>query len=224
MDAMDSPSNSWDIAIPRMSDEGLLLAEMSHRVRNEVGASIAAMRLSLKRKRASGREAMVRSAIGRLEGFGELLGLMSVPPNCAVNLAPALQRMCECLLQGRSGVNGTVISVDASAVWMTSESAQRVLMIAHELLHNAIRHALDGRNGMLAIVLRANPQEVRLAVIDDGPGIRRGSGNGGSGMGSPITSELVRRAGGQIECRTSADGTKVRVCLPGTAVVTPAEF
>ena len=93
-------------------------------------------------------------------------------------------------------------------------------MVAHELIHNALRHAMEGRSGMLAVVLRGSAQEVRLAVIDDGPGIRRGSGNGGSGMGSPIVAELVRRGGGTIECRSGADGTKVRVKMPGTPVVT----
>lgn len=223
MSGSEMPATTWEMAIPKMSDDGLLLAELSHRVRNEVCASIAAMRLSLSRKGMLGRECMVRAAIGRLEGFGEVLGLMTVAPGEIVRLGPALVRMCEGLKQGRAGLEQALISVDATEVRLTGEAARRIMMVAHELVHNALRHAMDGRNGLLAVVLRGDSKEVRLAVIDDGPGIRRGSGNGGSGMGSPIVSELVRRAGGSIDCRSGRNGTRVRVRLPGTAVITASE-
>lgn len=223
MSTFQMPPTTWEAAMPRMSDEGLLLAELSHRVRNEVCASIGAMRLSLSRTGTRGREAMVRAAIGRLEAFGEVLGIMSVAPGKTVSLRPALERMCEGLKQGRAGLEQTLVSVDAVDVRVTGDAAQRIMMIAHELVHNAMRHALDGRRGLLAVVLRGNSREVRLAVIDDGPGIRRGSGNGGSGMGSPIVSELVRRCGGSIDCRSSSEGTRVRVSLPGTSVITAFE-
>lgn len=220
MSTPDTKPTTWQAAMPQLSDDGLLLAELSHRVRNEVCASIAAMRLSLSRRGTLGREGMVRAAIGRLEGFGEVLGVMAAAPGATVSLRPALERMCEGLVQGRAGIQRTMVSVDATDVRVCGDAAQRIMMVAHELVHNALRHAMDGRRGMLAVVLRGSAQEVRLAVIDDGPGIRRGSGNGGSGMGSPIVAELVRRGGGTIECRSGADGTKVRVRMPGTPVVT----
>lgn len=220
MSTSDTNPTSWDAAIPRMSDDALLSAELSHRVRNEVCASIAAMRLSLSRSGSNGREDMVRAAIGRLEGFGEVLGIMSVPSGETIRLRPALERMCQGLMQGRSGLEQTMTSVDATDVRVTGDVGQRILMVAHELVHNAMRHALDGRRGMLMIVLRSNAREVRLAVIDDGPGFRRGTGNGGSGMGSPIVAELVRRGGGTIECRSGANGTKVRIRMPVAPVIT----
>lgn len=213
------PASSWGSAVSQLSDEGLLLAELSHRVRNEVCASVAAMRLSLSRKGPQGREAMVQAAIGRLEAFGQVLTVMTVAPDDTVNLGPALERMCEGLKQGRAGLEKTMISVDAVDVRLRGEAAQPIMMIAHELVHNAMRHALDGRHGMLAIVLRGSDQDVRLAVIDDGPGIRRGSGGGGLGMGSPIVEELVRRSGGSIDCRSSDRGTRVRVRMPRTQVI-----
>ena len=220
MSTPETDATSWQAAIPRLSDDGLLLAELSHRVRNEVCASIAAMRLSLSRKGTVGRESMARAAIGRLEGFGEVLGVMSVAPGGSVSLRPALERMCEGLVQGRAGLEGTMISVDATDVRVSGDAAQRIMMVAHELVHNALRHAMDGRRGLLAVVLRGSAREVRLAVIDDGPGIQRDSGSSGSGMGAPIVAEIVRRCGGTIECRSGADGTKVRVRMPGTPVVT----
>jgi two-component sensor histidine kinase len=220
MQTSEMPATTWEAAMPRMSDEGLLLAELSHRVRNEVCASIGAMRLSLSRSGARHVLAPERAAIGRLEAFGELLGVMSVPPGGTVHLRPALERMCESLKQGRTGLEQTLISVDATDLCVAGDAAQRIMMIAHELVHNAMRHALEGRRGLLAVVLRGSTRDVRLAVIDDGPGIRRGSGNGGSGMGSPIVAELVRRGGGSIDCRSGVDGTRVRVRLPGTPVIT----
>jgi two-component sensor histidine kinase len=219
MSTSDMLAATWHAAMPKMSDEALLFAELSHRVRNEVCASIAAMRISLSRKGRPSREDLVSAAIARLEGFGEVLGVMAVAPGATVNLRPALERMCQGLKQGRAGLEHTLISVDATNVRVTGEAAQRIMMIAHELVHNAMRHALDGRRGMLAVILRGDTQEVSLAVVDDGTEIRRGSGNGGSGMGSPIVIELVRRGGGTIDCRSGEQGTRVRVRLPGTSII-----
>lgn len=175
MQDSDVPTTGWTRAIPRMSEEALLLAELSHRVRNEVSASIAAMWLSLSRNAPAGRDDMVRAAIGRLEGFGELLGVMTVSPGDAVDLGPLLERMCQGLARGRVGLDRTAISVDAGEVVVAGAVAQRILMIAHELIHNAMRHALEGRRGLLAIVLRADSRSIRLAVVDDGPGVDRSS-------------------------------------------------
>lgn len=217
-DVGQMPEN-WNAAIPAMSTDGLLLAELSHRVRNEVCASIGAMRLSRSRRGVAGREEMVDAAIARLEAFGEVLGVMSVPPGKAFRLKEPLERMCDGLRQGRAGLERAMVTVDAADVLVTGEAGQRIMMIAHELVHNAMRHAMDGRRGLLAVVLRGNSREVRLAVVDDGPGIRRGSGNGGSGMGSIIVEELVRRGGGSIDCSTGEAGTRVRVRMPGTSVI-----
>lgn len=222
MQGLDKSAGGWAVAMPHMSDEGLLLAELSHRVRNEVCASVAAMQLSLSRRNASGREDMVRAAISRLEGFGEVLGVMAVAPGETVNLKPVLIRMCEGMQRGRSGLADALITVDASDVRVSGDAAARIMMVAHELVHNAMRHALDGRRGMLAVVLRGHSNEVRLAIIDDGPGIRRGAASGGTGMGSPFVEELVRRGGGSISSRSSARGTHVRVRMMGTPVVNAA--
>ena len=224
MEISGGSASGWERDVPSMTDDGLLLAELSHRVRNEVSSALAAMHIALSRRTSKGRDDMVRAAVGRLEGFGEILKLLTTSSDECVNLKDALQAMCDGLGGSRPGLEQTMITVDASRVLVDPGVAQRLLMIAHELVHNAMRHALDGRRGMLAVVLRSSSREIRLAVVDDGPGIRDGSGNRGSGMGGPIVAELVRRSGGQIDCRTGVDGTRVRVRMPMAPVITVTDF
>jgi two-component sensor histidine kinase len=116
-----------------------------------------------------------------------------------------------------------MVSLDMAETIVDGDTARRVMMIAAELVQNAICHALENRRGTLGIVLRHDDREVRLAVIDDGPGIRAGAETRGSGMGRHIVAELVRRGGGELKCESGPRGTSIRVSMPRAVVARTAE-
>lgn len=220
MDVHEVPEDGWRLALPGMSDEALLQAELSHRVRDEVAAALASMHLALARGTTRGREDMVRSAIKRMEGFGAVLDAFAMPPDAPVDMGHALAAMCDGLLKGRPSLEGSMFTIDANCVLVEADMAQRILIVAHELVHDAIGR-IDSVRGMIAVVFRGRERDISLAVIDDvrrprGPSRRRGARK-------PICEELVRRAGGRISRRSGDDGTRVRVWLPGTSVV-PVPF
>jgi len=92
--------------------------------------------------------------------------------------------------------------------------AHRVLLIAGELLHNAIRHALVDRGGDMIVDITCDQNAVFLTVSDDGPGLRSSGSTAGSRLGSGIVSELVRMGDGCLACDSDSRGTTFRVTLP----------
>ena len=94
------------------------------------------------------------------------------------------------------------------------------------LLDNAVRHA--GRE--VTVGVHVWPGSVELSISDDGHGIpasdrervfdrftrldeARDRDSGGSGLGLPITRELLRRAGGSIRLEDAAPGVRAVVSL-----------
>lgn len=211
---VEAPVGGWDSMLPTVSEDRLLLLESVHRTNNEVAAALAALGMIRPARGSRLRWRLLAAAIERLEGFAEVNRVLALPVGVPVALSVELERLCAGLGAARREVARSGISLDLGEIVVDGATARRVLLIAAELVHNAIRHALEGRKGSLSVVLRRDARDVMLGVVDDGPGMEGSSGTSGSGMGGPIVAELVRRADGVIECRSGPDGTRFHVALP----------
>ena len=214
---VETPVGGWDTMLAGVSEDRLLLIESAHRVNNEVAAAIAALRMVRPARGSKARWRLVGSCLERLEGFAAVNRVLALPTTSPVRLSQEMVRLCVGLGAARRGIGASRIETDVGDVVIDGASARRVLLVAAELVQNAIRHALEGRDGCLRVVLRLDARDVVLGVKDDGPGMSATSATRGGGMGSPLVAELVRRAGGVMECRTGREGTTFQVAIPHAA-------
>jgi signal transduction histidine kinase len=146
---------------------------------------------------------------------------------------------------GATGVRGTVDVNDAvaRAVERWSEvAAQRDSSLRAEgrgaaaygdagdidhMLDNMIDNALKYAPGPVVVEVIATGDRVKLAVVDQGPGMAAGDADrvterfyrgqgvapGGSGLGLAIVKELVERHAGTVTVESGAEGTRVEVTL-----------
>lgn len=211
---VETPVGGWGGELKGASEDRLLLLEMAHRVANELAAALAALRLIRPVGGSKVRWRLLAGAIERLEGFASVNRVLAIPDGCLVPLSRELEGLCEALGAARPGGSRSRICLDVGDVVVPGAVARRVLLVAAELVLNAVRHAMEGRAGLLSLVLRADERDVMLAVIDDGPGIDPSEAPRGSGIGSHLVAELVRRAGGVMECRSGPEGTRFHVAIP----------
>lgn len=200
----------------RESDDRLLMREFAHRVGNDFAAAIAAMRLTQAGAGPAARAGLVEGAIGRLECAGAVLGLLAAPVRREEDVGALVDGVCRGVGDWRPAAGGE-IRLDLPRLRVDGELARRVALVAAELVSNAVRHALDGRRGVLTVTLRRTRRGLRLSVVDDGPGIRDGAPASGTGWGRGIVAELVDRGGGSMAVDTGAHGTAVTVVLPMAA-------
>lgn len=205
---------TWDRAVPGFSDDRLMLVETEHRVSNEVSAALAALHLVRSAKGSKARWRLLDEAIGRLEGFGAAHRLLSTKPSRVVDLGQDLETLCTALVRSRSCSDTSMMRLDLPSIEIDGPTARRLLVIAAELVTNALRYALAGRGGELTVSLVAHGADVVLTVIDDGPGFDSQAAAKGTGIGTPLVGELVHRAGGRILRESGPDGTAIQVCLP----------
>ena len=149
------------------------------------------------------------------EAHAELRAVIDglAPPDlAAAGLAESLRRYAA--LAGRA--HGIPVTVSAACVEGLSPACEAALYrVAQEALHNALRHA--AASGVRLSLSRVARQVV-LEVSDDGRGFgaegeSRAASSGGLGLDS--MRERAAAAGGTLTIRSDANGTVVRMTVPG---------
>lgn len=200
-------------AFDTVSDDALLLHEFAHRVANEVASAAAAVHLAKRTASGAGKRLLERALV-RLEAFGELNRVLARPVRQQVNVSPELVQVCRAIAAGASDAARGAVSMVVPETWVDGGTARRLVLVAAELVANAVRHGLEGRAGRLDVKLEIVGEDVVLEVRDDGPGMRKSAPTSGTGLGGGIVAQLVDRARGTIAIDTGPSGTRVRVALP----------
>ena len=151
------------------------------------------------------------------EAHAELRAVIDglAPPDlAAAGLAESLRRYAA--LAGRA--HGIPVTVSAACVEGLSPACEAALYrVAQEALHNALRHAAASG---VRLTLSRVARQVVLEVADDGRGFESGDARSGraaspGGLGLDSMRERAAAAGGTLTIRSDANGTVVRMTVPG---------
>ncbi len=116
---------------------------------------------------------------------------------------------------------GRPLRVDVAAAALTVPvSAAELGAAVDVLVDNVFSHTPDGTG--FALVVRAVPDGVEVAVADDGPGLpaapvvaRGHSGTGSTGLGLDVARRTAEDVGGRLEVgRSATGGARVALVLP----------
>jgi two-component sensor histidine kinase len=192
-----------------------LMREADHRIKNSL--QILASLLRLQAARADGNE--VRDALAgtaeRIRSIGVVHdALQASGGEDAVELGAAIGQVCGSLQEMAGDPGRIAVYVVADLVWAPAAYARPVMLMANELILNALRHGFpDGRAGTIRVGLSAIDDQLLLAVTDDGVGIPDAAVESrGYGL------KLSRLMAAQVAGSLSVDGEKgVRATLRAPA-------
>lgn len=201
-------------ATPPAGEERLLLEESSHRTANEITAAIAALRLAKAARGPRARANLLDAAIARMEGFAACHRLLARPRHASTNLGADLDTLVCAIADARLPGPNQRVCMDLPDLWCDGATARRALLIAAEVVNNAIRHGMEAGGTQLHVHLLLSGTDIVIVIGDDGPGLRPRSATSGTGSGTGIVDELALRGGGHVERRSSGRGTIVEVTLP----------
>ncbi len=167
-----------------VQSKDVLYAEIHHRVKNSLQATISLLAMQERAPSANGREAL-REAQARLRLFAEVHELLyrnssntqDVPMGALLkSLAAALDRSFQ-----RPNVR---LCMHADEISLPPEQAVPAGLLMNEALTNAYKHAFPGdRAGQITVSFRAvDENELVLEVGDDGVGLSSDTREGGLGL------------------------------------------
>ncbi|HBS79588.1 MAG TPA: hypothetical protein DD989_13225 [Pseudomonas sp.] len=192
----------------------LLLAELNHRVKNNLQLIISFLQLS--KNRASGEEAktLLQGAISRIHGVGAVQNELHKYTSGVVDLADYLPNLARSVLTIERGEDH-IPTTEAQSVKVSFQTASNLGLIVNELVINAIKH---GRVNRIALtVQRPEPGMAEICIADQGPGFSEdeltSSTPRGGAKGRDLVDALAHACKATV-IRRNLDGAQVCLRFP----------
>ena len=202
----------------------LLLAELNHRVCNELQAALSALRLARRGLASAEPGRFIEEAVHRLEAFGCVHQLLNRQRGQG-SLAQRLEALCRATSAAKAAPLGIHLTLNLDDVAVDEETAWTVCVVACELMTNAFKYAFAGGSpGVVGVALKQDGEGVLLTVTDNGVGIGVGYRSAEAiwqapGFGSGIVAQLAERLDGFVTRVSSRAGTTVTFRVPAAQSV-----
>ena len=209
----------------KLGERELLFRELQHRVNNDF--TIVNSLLDLQRRKSTDPETRraLEQAMGRIRSVARVHHHLYVVPDIgAIDFKQYLTDLCGALAQAAFPPAGLSLRCHCEDAYMPRSRAIAVGLVTNELVTNAVKHAFpDGREGNIDVRFQRSGDGWLLSVRDDGIGLPDAPKSGlKSGLGTSLTEEFARQAGGILSVQKDG-GTVARLVLPLSAAgATPA--
>ena len=194
------------------------LAEMSHRVKNDLQLVTSLLRVQAERQRNPQARAALGLAGARVEAVARVHDLLCDGDGSGtVAFDRYLRETCAGLAE-LLGVDGRhrALVVRAEAAELPADTARSLGLVANELVTTAFRHAFaaDGPGTVRVEFGRDAGGRLRLSVADDGAGLPEGLGDGtGGGLGLSLVAMTAEQLDAGLAVGRDG-GTRVTLTLP----------
>lgn len=204
-----------EILKARLRESELRLSELQHRLTNTLQLIVALLHLQARHAHPEARTALT-AAGERITAISLLhRNLFGARHHTAMDLVEGLGELIEL----HRGIGGEHIAFTYESkqqqVRIPADVAVNLLIVANELIVNAIKHAFpDGRPGHVRIALNCGPEACGLTVCDDGVGLPASAAPDRYGFGLRIVSGLLEHLNGRIEHVSQDHGTRIDIFVP----------
>jgi two-component sensor histidine kinase len=193
----------------------ILLAEVSHRIKNDMATLATTLTMQARDSRAEETQTALRAAADRLQVLSRVHSkLRASAMDVDVDAKAFIEDLCDDL--GRSLVAMRPISVEVSAEShrLSLNRAVPLGLIINELLTNALKYAFPAdREGRIKILFERKDDDFHLCVCDNGVGF---PGERAEGLGTRLVRALSAQLGGRLRIEGGAPGTECKLVFPCT--------
>jgi two-component sensor histidine kinase len=195
---------------------GMLLQEMTHRVKNSLQSISAMVMLEARSQKSDEGKVALERVSHRITALGQLYSKLSKADTVeSVDAAVYLNELCRDLIASvhKEGDTSITLKTDIENELLPTDRAIPIGLIVNELVTNALKYAFPGdATGTVTVMLKRAHGEVRLTVADDGQGLNPQRGD--SGLGGRLVDGFAQQLGGQIDRKSHSHGTIVHLTLP----------
>jgi PAS domain S-box-containing protein len=197
------------------AQEEMLLAELNHRVKNNLQLIISFLAHSAARAPSREAKELLDAAASRAHGVGAVQDQLYRHAAGMIDLAEYLPTLARTVLDSESE-GGAALRIEVEPIPATIQQASNLGLIVNELMTNAVKHGAAARGTVSLGLRRLDAGRAELVISDDGPGF--------SAQVLTHAGPLAHRGGGLVDAlakrarahlvRSNAAGAQVRLTFP----------
>lgn len=147
----------------------VLLAELNHRVKNNLQLIISFMQISLLKAEGEEARVLMRDAINRVQGVGVIQAELHKAGAGKIDLAFYLPNLARAALTAETG-DSTALEVDVKSVHVTMQFASDIGLIVNELMTNTVKHGSSRTSPVELSIRKEADSKVEIVIADHGAG------------------------------------------------------
>ncbi|MCL4508796.1 MAG: GAF domain-containing protein [Chloroflexi bacterium] len=179
-----------------LQTKSLLLAEMHHRVKNNLQTIAALLSMQMRRAKVASERIALAESIARIQSIASIHDLLSHEDIGLASVRDIVQQVVGSVTSALTSTGVTVhYDIEDHTLQIASKEATILALVLNEVVTNAIQHGFAQREtGTLRVAVRRHLNEVSVEVLDDGSGLPSGfSVDGSGGLGTQIIHTLVSK-------------------------------
>lgn len=157
-----------------LATKSILLAELHHRVKNNLQTVASLLSLGLRHAVAPEARQVLEESKSRIQSIAAVHDLLSQGDVGLTTVADVARKVAEMAeVQGGTPNRRVHITVEGERIALATQQATTLAIALNEVLTNTLRHAFAGRTvGHVAIAFQAVGPTACITVSDDGVGLR----------------------------------------------------
>ena len=197
-----------------VQERDLLLAELSHRVKNDMTLVAASLQMQGKAHPADGVRSALSAAANRIGVIARAYTRLSRPQrDLLVDSRTFIEEVCEDLRLALAAMRPLSLSVESEAHHLPIARVVAVGLIVNELVTNAFKYGFpDDRVGRVTVLFRRIGDMFTLHVCDNGVGYQPREDS--TGLGARVVRALAAQLDGTFMVTAREPGTECVVAFP----------
>jgi two-component sensor histidine kinase len=197
------------------AEREVLLREVNHRVGNSLQIIASLLHLQASSAAQDDVKAALTNAMGRVAAVAQVHRRLYTSHDLkSVLLNQYLESLLEDLRRSAEGNRMSRLTLRADQIEIDPDRAVAIGIIVNELVMNAVKYAYPEGAGPIHVELKADGDDLLLAISDDGVGLNVKADPRSTGLGQRIVSAMASKLEASVERDPGHSGTRILVRLP----------
>jgi two-component sensor histidine kinase len=191
-------------------ERAVLLQEVNHRVGNSLQIIASLLHLQANSAVQDDVKAALTNAMGRVAAVAQVHRRLYTSHDLkSVLLNQYLEALLEDLRRSAEGNKMSRLTLKAEPIEIDPDRAVAIGIIVNELVMNAVKYAYPDGAGPIHVELKADGDELVVAIADDGVGLNVKTDPRSTGMGQRIVAAMATKLDASVERDPNHSGTRV---------------